>query len=58
MDVIHWYHGLHNMQVYPRPTVVVLSTGDELVEPTTQYVSHGQVVHIFCLDKIVRHGAL
>lgn len=39
--------------MYPRPTVAVLSTGDELVEPTTQYLSHGQVVHSLWLDNIL-----
>lgn len=33
-------------QVYPTPTIAVLSTGDELMEPTTSCLSRGQV-HVF-----------
>lgn len=34
------------LQVYPTPTIAVLSTGDELVEPTTACLSRGQVLHV------------
>lgn len=36
------------MQVYPTPTIGVLSTGDELVEPTNESLSRGKVLlHTF-----------
>lgn len=34
------------MQVYPTPTIGVLSTGDELSEPATKVLSRGQVPHL------------
>lgn len=34
-----------SLQVYRTPTVGVLSTGDELVEPTTRNLGCGQVLH-------------
>jgi hypothetical protein len=33
-----------HVQVYPRPTIAVFSTGDELVQPATATLSRGQVI--------------
>jgi hypothetical protein len=34
-----------HVQVYPRPTIAVFSTGDELVQPATATLSRGQVIY-------------
>uniref|UniRef100_A0A1D1YDI4 Molybdopterin biosynthesis protein CNX1 n=1 Tax=Anthurium amnicola TaxID=1678845 RepID=A0A1D1YDI4_9ARAE len=35
--------GVTTVKVYPTPTLAILSTGDELVEPTTKNLSRGQI---------------
>ncbi|KAG0476628.1 hypothetical protein HPP92_013469 [Vanilla planifolia] len=35
--------GVCNVKVYPRPTIAILSSGDELVEPSTQILGKGQI---------------
>lgn len=35
--------GVTSVKVYRTPTIGVLSTGDELVEPTTKYLGRGQI---------------
>uniref|UniRef100_A0A2N9J1U7 Molybdopterin biosynthesis protein CNX1 n=1 Tax=Fagus sylvatica TaxID=28930 RepID=A0A2N9J1U7_FAGSY len=35
--------GVMMVKVYPTPTIGVLSTGDELVEPTTKFLSRGKI---------------
>jgi molybdopterin biosynthesis enzyme len=48
-----------NLQVYRRPSVAVLSTGDELVEPDTNILKWGQVGSLLWLsvrDILIRNG--
>ena len=41
---LHNLKDMADLQVQPTPTIAVLSTGDELVEPTTESLSRGQVL--------------
>lgn len=35
--------GVLTVKVYPTPTIAILSTGDELIEPTCKSLNHGQI---------------
>jgi hypothetical protein len=40
-----------------RPTFVIFSTGDELVQPTTATLNHDQVISTFYATKVVNYGS-